>query len=376
MLVELRVRDLGVIESVALDLGPGMTALTGETGAGKTLLVEALELLVGGRADPSLVRPGADEALVEGRFARRRRRGHPGACRSRPRAVAGLDRRPHGPGLGAGGGRGPTARAPRPALPAVACSTPQPNDGRWTPSPASTWSRWRRPGRTVGPCTTSSKRSAATTGPGHVRPTCCDTSCPRSTGPALADPHEDDTLADEEDRLAEASAHREAAAVALDAARPRRRAGTAVVDLLGSARAALDGRSPLSVLAQRLASLQADASDVASDLRHVVETWDDDPERLEAVRARRQLLRELSRKYGEGLAGVLAFADEARAAPARARRRPSNGPLRSSRTWPSPMPRWPGPRPPWARRRRAAPALAEPWRSGCEVWPCPTPGSR
>ena len=69
MLIELRVRDLGVIESVALDLGPGMTALTGETGAGKTLLVDALELLVGGRADPSLVRPGADEALVEGRFS-------------------------------------------------------------------------------------------------------------------------------------------------------------------------------------------------------------------------------------------------------------------------------------------------------------------
>ena len=45
-----------------------MTALTGETGAGKTLLVEALGLLLGGRADPSVVRAGADEALVEGRF--------------------------------------------------------------------------------------------------------------------------------------------------------------------------------------------------------------------------------------------------------------------------------------------------------------------
>jgi DNA repair protein RecN (Recombination protein N) len=66
------------------------------------------------------------------------------------------------------------------------------------------------------------------------------------------------------------------------------------------------------VLAARLASVQADASDVASELRRVVETWDDDPERLEAVRARRQLLHELSRKYGEGPAGVLAFAAEAR----------------------------------------------------------------
>src|SRR5688572_16875629 len=45
-----------------------MTALTGETGAGKTVLVESIELLVGGRADPILVRPGAGEATVEGRF--------------------------------------------------------------------------------------------------------------------------------------------------------------------------------------------------------------------------------------------------------------------------------------------------------------------
>src|SRR5215210_7646306 len=68
MLVELRVRDLGVIADLHLVLGAGMTALTGETGAGKTLLVEAIELLVGGRADSVLVRPGATEARVEGRF--------------------------------------------------------------------------------------------------------------------------------------------------------------------------------------------------------------------------------------------------------------------------------------------------------------------
>ena len=68
MLEELAVHDLGVIPELRLVLGPGMTALTGETGAGKTLVVEAIELLVGGRADPGLVRPGADEARVEGRF--------------------------------------------------------------------------------------------------------------------------------------------------------------------------------------------------------------------------------------------------------------------------------------------------------------------
>src|SRR4051794_31402153 len=68
MLTELAVRDLGVIAELSLVLGPGMTALTGETGAGKTLLVEAIELLVGGRADPVLVRPDTAEAHVDGRF--------------------------------------------------------------------------------------------------------------------------------------------------------------------------------------------------------------------------------------------------------------------------------------------------------------------
>src|SRR5688500_1736173 len=68
MLAELRVRDLGVIADLHLLFEAGMTALTGETGTGKTLGVEAIELLVGGRADGILVRPGADEAFVEGRF--------------------------------------------------------------------------------------------------------------------------------------------------------------------------------------------------------------------------------------------------------------------------------------------------------------------
>src|SRR5881392_4209699 len=68
MLTELRVRDLGVIADLTLVLGPGMTALTGETGAGKTLLVTAIELLVGGRSDASVVRPGAAEARIDGRF--------------------------------------------------------------------------------------------------------------------------------------------------------------------------------------------------------------------------------------------------------------------------------------------------------------------
>jgi DNA repair protein RecN (Recombination protein N) len=68
MLEELHVRDLALIEEAWLELGPGMTALTGETGAGKTVLVGALKLLLGERADATLVRSGASEAVVEGRF--------------------------------------------------------------------------------------------------------------------------------------------------------------------------------------------------------------------------------------------------------------------------------------------------------------------
>ena len=69
MLEELHVKDLALIEEVWLELGPGMTVLSGETGAGKTVLVGALKLLLGDRADATLVRSGADEAVVEGRFA-------------------------------------------------------------------------------------------------------------------------------------------------------------------------------------------------------------------------------------------------------------------------------------------------------------------
>lgn len=66
MLEELRIRDLGVIEESVVPLGPGFTVVTGETGAGKTMVVTALSLLLGGRADSGAVRAGAARARVEG----------------------------------------------------------------------------------------------------------------------------------------------------------------------------------------------------------------------------------------------------------------------------------------------------------------------
>src|SRR6478752_200059 len=68
MLTELRVRDLATIADVTLQFGPGLNVLTGETGAGKSMLIDALALLLGERADSGLVRPGTARCVVEGAF--------------------------------------------------------------------------------------------------------------------------------------------------------------------------------------------------------------------------------------------------------------------------------------------------------------------
>jgi DNA repair protein RecN (Recombination protein N) len=68
VLTELRVRDLAVIADVSLPLEPGLNVLTGETGAGKSMLVDALALLLGERASADLVRPGAKKTVIEGAF--------------------------------------------------------------------------------------------------------------------------------------------------------------------------------------------------------------------------------------------------------------------------------------------------------------------
>lgn len=68
MIEQIRIRDLGVISDAQLDLGPGLTVLTGETGAGKTMVLNALSLLLGSRSDSSSIRKGQDQAFVEGHW--------------------------------------------------------------------------------------------------------------------------------------------------------------------------------------------------------------------------------------------------------------------------------------------------------------------
>jgi len=319
MLVELRVKDLGVIGEVTLELRPGMTALTGETGAGKTLLVEALELLVGGRADPVLVRPGADQALVEGRFivddeevilAR--------AVARQGRSRAWIDGR----------------MAPVSALAEVGARLVDLH-GQHAHQSLLDPATQRRALDTfaaidLGPLTDAraalrGHRAELDSLGGDERARAREIDLLRHQlseidGAGLVDTDEDTVLAAVEERLAEADAHRQAAAAALaaldsdsDGRGPAPAAGVSgALDLIGTAHGALAGRAPLAELAARLSAIQAETADVATELRQVVDTWEADPQRLAEIRARRNLLHDLSRKYGEAVAGVLAYGEEIR----------------------------------------------------------------
>src|SRR5262249_54740559 len=69
MLEELRIQNFAIIDRLELNFAPGFNVITGETGAGKSIIIDAVELLLGGKADPSFVRGGAEKAVVEGVFA-------------------------------------------------------------------------------------------------------------------------------------------------------------------------------------------------------------------------------------------------------------------------------------------------------------------
>jgi DNA repair protein RecN (Recombination protein N) len=311
VLVELRVRDFGVIEDVTLLLGPGMTALTGETGAGKTLLVEAIELLVGGRADPVLVRPGASEAVVEGRFVDGDgnetviARTVPAAGSGRSRAY--VDGRmatlaalaEAGAALVDLHGQHAHQSLLAPAVQRAALDTFAAVDH----APLQEARRRRRE---------IDEALGALGGDARARAREVDLlrfQIAELDAAGLSDADEDAALGEAEDRLSDADAARAAAAAAHDALVD----DGGAADALGTALGAIAGRPALASFEARLRALQAEVTDAAADLRAAGEGMEDDPERLAELRARRQLLRDLQRKYGDTLAEVLRFADEARA---------------------------------------------------------------
>lgn len=302
-LVELAVTDLGIIEHVRLLIGPGMTALTGETGAGKTLLIGAIDLLLGGRADPAMVRQGCAEAVIEGRFLVDGEelvlsRVVPADGRSRAyidgrMATAGLLAERSGALIDVHGQHAHqsllSAAVQRAALDQFGAV-----DLTALEAARAEHKRVLAALAELGGDAGARAREADL-----LRFQVAEIS---SAG--LDDPDEDQELDRLEDVLADAVAHREAAAAAVGSLADD---GSAA-DLVGQAVAGLDGRAPFEALVARLRSVQAELVDVASELRTTGEAIDDDPERLAAIRERRQLLVELRRKYSSaGLDEVIEF---------------------------------------------------------------------
>lgn len=305
MLSELLVRDLGVIDELSLVLGHGMTAVTGETGAGKTLIVGAIDLLTGGRADASLVRPGADEAEIQGRFVLGDdeivvRRVIPRDGRSRVYLNGHLSTVSALTDVGVDliDLHGQHAHQSLLKTPVQRGALDQ-YGGIDTAPLASLLDELRA-------C-----EAALTELGGDERARAREIDLLRFQveeieAAGIIDPDEDRRLDDEESLLADAAAHREAA----DATVALLDADGAAVESLSAAMAALDGRSPFSDLSSRLQGVAAELADVAAEARARSESIEDDPSRLEGLRERRALLRELRRKYGESLHDVLAFQHE------------------------------------------------------------------
>ncbi len=321
MLVELRVRNLGVIEDLVLHLGPGMTALTGETGAGKTLLVEALELLMGGRADPALVRAGTDAAVVEGRFAVAGAL-TPGMAASDQEVVLAREVPGDGRSRAYVDGRMATAGALAEVGAALVDlhgqhahqSLLRPDAqraavDRFAGVDASEVEEARAVVRAL------DDRLAALGGDERTLAREIDLLSFQlgELEPAgLEDAGEDDRLREEEAILASAEELRHTAAAARDAIGGEGDDAGAR-DLVSETAARLGQFEPLADLAARLDAAVAELDDVLAELRDREERFDDDPARLATVQERRRRLAELRRKYGADLAAVIAYRDEARA---------------------------------------------------------------
>jgi DNA repair protein RecN (Recombination protein N) len=310
MLVELRVRDLGVIADLDLVLAPGMTALTGETGAGKTLVVEALELLLGGRADASMVRAGAAEAVVEGRFVAGARevvvsRAVPTVGRSRAYADG---RMAPASLLSELGDDLVDLHGQHAHQSLLRQSVQREALDNFAGTDLEPVARARRELAAI------DARRAELGGDPQAMARAVDLlrfQTDEIAAAAIAAPDEDESLAAEESALAQVEAIRDAIAqarVALtgaDASQARSVAG--VLDLIGAAVSQLSAYEPVADLAGRLRTAQADLDDVAHELRLRGEALAEDPDRLEAVRERLRLFAELRRKYGPSLADVLEF---------------------------------------------------------------------
>ena len=336
MFDEIRIRGLGVIEDAELPLGPGLSVLTGETGAGKTMVVTGLSLLMGGRADPKAVRDGAGKAMVEGRLqidpagpiaarvidaggdvedgelllsrtvsAEGRSRAHIGG-RSVPVGVlAEL-----ADDLVAVHGQSDQQRLLQPTRQRAALDRYAGVSVREPMSAyADRYAALRAIEAELAEITTQSRERAQEAdllrlGLGEI---------------AQVEPRagEEEGLAAEDARLAHGDGLRAAALAAhacLTADEPTGGMDDALA-LVAAARRALEPQQnhdpDLSALAGRLAEASYLLADVGADLASYAAGIDTDPARLAAVQERRAALTALTRKYGDNTDEVLAWADHA-----------------------------------------------------------------
>ncbi len=339
MLEEVRIASLGVIEDAVLELSPGFTVVTGETGAGKTMVVTGLGLMFGGRADPARVRPGADRATVEGRLridpAGRvaRQVAEAGgeldddgatlllsrsvSAEGRSRAYAGGHSVPvslltylagdlvavHGQAdqqqlLRPGRQREALDRFAGPALAAVATDYQR------------GYARHREVQAELAELTTQARERSAEAE--DLRRGLAEI---ERVAPAEG---EDVGLRAEEDRLGNADALHSAATTAHDALLGDPSSGSYdlpdAVSLLGAASQALDAVSEfdpaLAGLAARLSEASYLVSDIGAELASYLQSVEADPARLAAVQQRRAELTRLIRGYGGMPPGGLGPGDE------------------------------------------------------------------
>ncbi|WP_172638800.1 DNA repair protein RecN [Streptomyces tailanensis] len=335
VLEEMRIRSLGVIDDAVVELSPGFTAVTGETGAGKTMVVTSLGLLLGGRADPALVRIGAKNAVVEGRIAvpdgasavvRAEEAGaelDDGALLiSRTVSAEGRSR------AHLGGRSVPVGVLAELAdeLVAVHGQTDQQGllklsrqraaldryAGDAVAVPLAKYAEAYRRLRAV-----SVELEEIVT---RARERAQEADMLRYGLDEIAgvEPRagEDVELAEEAERLghAEALASAATAAHAALAGNPEDPEGVDATTLVAGAHRALEAvRShdpALAALADRIGEIGILLGDVAGELAGYADDLDADPRRLAAVEERRAVLNALTRKYGEDIAAVLAWAEQ------------------------------------------------------------------
>jgi DNA repair protein RecN (Recombination protein N) len=334
MLAELRIRDLGVIDDARLEVSAGLNVLTGETGAGKTMVVDALALLLGGRADPGAVRAGRPAALVEGRLQT-----GDDAQVAAALATAGVDDEEgevvvarqvlvEGRSRAQLQGRMATVAAVadvvRPLVevhgqhefqdllrPGVQRDLLDRYAGEAVLGPraafAAGWRRLRAVTRELDELVARARE--------REREIDLLRHQLEEIEAAQVRVGEEAELAAEAERLANAEALQQSAALAHQLLEDDEDAGAATA--LGAAARAVHGPGAhdraLGELAERAQSLAAEVGDLASSLRAYAEGVLVDPGRLEEVNVRMALLRDLERKYGDDEEAVLAFAGKAAA---------------------------------------------------------------